>query len=254
MEDTPFFNFEILDAPEMIDIGQRLIMQGGELLDDTDLEPGERAKVEKVLSQCWDGFQEIKIQKDLLLKISKSKTLSQTERLFKEFIFHAVKILDLLPKMLGILMNSKFSSGSYIKNYKEILSALEHSEEKNIQSLANTIREKNGTLEFLSGLYEGARKEDIIRLCDGPLNKGHSTKLMKLPDGSVLEEVLYKVWSQLIYYIEDFMAYAIALRFLEFIEGLEVISKEEQDPIYPRKFRSKIRKVLDENGETEPLP
>ena len=47
MNDENFFGIEILEDPEMADVGQRLILQGSELLDDSDLSEEERKKVEK---------------------------------------------------------------------------------------------------------------------------------------------------------------------------------------------------------------
>src|SRR5262245_19257845 len=86
---------EILDDPEMTNTGQRLIVQGCELLDDSDLNQEERKKVEKIFSECWNRLSNVKACWSLLLRISEGYRQGTTtlqkkgtglRELFKEFV------------------------------------------------------------------------------------------------------------------------------------------------------------------------
>jgi hypothetical protein len=259
--------FEVLEDPEMTHIGQRLIMQGGELLDDTDLSPEERKKVEKVFSECWEDLREVKGLKDAFLKMSENypngrnvsiKKGYSPKELFAAFVVHSLKVLDHLIKMLGPLTYGKISHKSYLKHRDDILKALSHPErdskkETSYQALVQVIQEgESYWIESLTELHNKVQTNGHLEKTSLFKNDSSSSKgPWILEDGASADEKVHHIWKNLIDFCEDFVAHAIQIRFLEIVEGLEVIPHQMQDPVYPRRFKVLLRKASHESDGTE---
>lgn len=265
------FSFEVLEDPEMIEIGQRLIVQGSELLDDTDLSSGERNKVEKIFSECWEDLRKVKGLRDAFLKMTQNYRNGNTvsikksygpREIFGAFVAHSIKVLDHLIKILGPLTHGRITWKSYLKHRDDILKSFEHLENDSktqirYQALVQVIQEgESYWIESLTKLYEkvqgDANLEKVILFKNGaPLAQGSHHLEMILEDGESADGVLQHIWKSLVDFCEDFIAHAIQLRFLEIVEGLEVIPQQMQDPVYPRRFKVILRKASFENDGTE---
>ena len=267
--DDDALSFEVLEDPEMIEIGQRLIVQGGELLDDTDLSPGERKKVEKIFSDCWESLREIKGLRDAFLKMTQRyrNSLPSVQKkgvgpkeVFGAFVSYSMKILDQLMTILGPLTQGKIPWKSYLKHRENILKSLDHLEgisQTRSQALAQVIQEGESTwIETLAELYEkiqvNGNLDEVLFSKNGPLlQKGFPGMQFVLKDGKPVDEMVLRNWKSIVDFCEDFIAHAIQLRFLEIVEGLEVIPRHKQDAVYPRRFKVILKKASLESDETE---
>jgi hypothetical protein len=267
--DDDAFLFEVLEDPEMIEIGQRLIVQGSELLDDTDLSPGERKKVEKIFSDCWESLREMKGLRDALLKMTQRYRNSPPsvekkgvgpKEMFGAFVSHAMKIVDQLITILGPLTRGKIPWKSYLKHREDILKSLDHLEgisQTRSQAVAQVIQEgESYWIEPLAKLYEkiqaNGNLEKALFSNNGPfLQEASPDMQFVLKDGKTVDEMMLRNWKSIVDFCEDFIAHAIQLRFLEIVEGLEVIPRHKQDPVYPRRFKVILKKASLESDETE---
>jgi hypothetical protein len=267
--DDDAFLFEVLEDPEMIEIGQRLIVQGSELLDDTDLSPGERKKVEKIFSDCWESLREMKGLRDALLKMTQRYRNSPPsvekkgvgpKEMFGAFVSHAMKIVDQLITILGPLTRGKIPWKSYLKHREDILKSLDHLEgisQTRSQAVAQVIQEgESYWIEPLAKLYEkiqaNGNLEKALFSNNGPfLQEASPDMQFVLKDGKTVDEMMLRNWKSIVDFCEDFIAHAIQLRFLEIVEGLEVIPRHKQDPVYPRRLKVILKKASLESDETE---
>jgi hypothetical protein len=263
------FSFDVLEDPEMIEIGQRLIVQGSELLDDTDLSSGERKKVEKIFSDCWESLREMKGLRDAFLKMTQSyrkgppsveKKGVGPKEVYGAFVTCSMKILDQLMTILGPLTYGKIPWKSYLKHREDILKSLDHLEgipQTRSQAVAQVIQEgESYWIEPLAEIYEkikvNGNLEKVLNSKSGPLlQKGSPDIGFVLKDGKPVNEVMLRNWKSIVDFCEDFIAHAIQLRFLEIVEGLEVIPRHKQDPVYPRRFKVILKKASLESDETE---
>lgn len=270
MREDDFSGLEVLEDPEMILIGQRLIMQGGELLDDTDLEPADRRKVERIISDCWNDLSATKIYKETFLSLIKgyeegrqvpAKKGMGLNGHFRGFLLCAAKVLDRLARMLLPLTHGRIPGRSYLRCQKDIardLDALESIPKPRAEALSGMIRKLERRwvgdfTRFCGGI--GKNGGGLVFERDGSrLQSGRPALKILLPDGRDAAEWLRRSWEDLVDFCEEFMAHAIGLRFFEFVEMMEDIPKRRRDPVYSRRFRTVVRGASSENGETPASP
>ncbi len=259
MSEDPFF-FEVLDDLEMSEVGQRLIVQGNELLDDTDLTEQERKKTEKILSDCWTALQSMKTARDSFSKIAadyrqgKDVNPSQGVRLkdfFIVFIEQSAVVLHELAKIMGVMTHHDIVVRNSVRQYERFPETLRHlsgHSKKYLEELAQVLEKAQASwLGRLSILWDEIQKdktlEGYFRFKRGVvLDHGKISMDITLLSGIEVEPLLLQIWKELLDFCEDLMGYAIQLRFLEFIQGLEFIPKDQRDLVFPRRFKVIIRK------------
>lgn len=259
MSEDPFF-FEVLDDLEMSQIGQRLIVQGNELLDDADLDDQERKKVEKILSDCWTALQAIKTVRDSFSKIAadyrQGKDVNPRRGIslkdfFIVFVEQAAVVLHKLAKIIGVMTRHDIVVRNSIHQYERFpdsIRSLSGPPKKRLEELAQVLEKAQGTwLRRLSILWDEIQKdktlEGYFRFKRGVvLNHGKISMSITLSSGIEVEPLLIQIWKGLLDFCEDVMGYSIQLRFLEFIQGLEFIPNDQRDAVFPRRFKVIIQR------------
>lgn len=263
-------SFEIIEDPEMIIVGQRLIMQGDELLDITDLSDLEKRKAVKTISECWDILKAVKFLKDAFFKITRDyrdgkkvplKKDLGLKSVFVKFLEDIAKVLNHLLRLLALSALNKIVFKSYLGKYKELMESLHLLDVNPVQrslSLIEVVRQgQSDWIEDFTRLYQHVYLDKDIDGCfkikEGPsLENGRVRLEFFLSGGGSVEAFMENTWEFLVDFCEDFLGYAIQLRCYEIVDHLEVIPREERDSAYPRRFKPVFRGASPQSGETGP--
>lgn len=254
-----FLGFEILDDPEMIEIGQRLIEQGSELLDVTDMDASEKKQAEKIFSDSWNHLYRVKTVKKAFLRVAHGKTqyavtdaakrVSRLGDLLKNFLSESIHTLDHLSRLAKLCTHGNTVIRSFLKDISPAWDAGGQDIPENcVQGLNHVLKNaEEGWLKEFRSLHRQIHEEKNICLMFQAQN---DSGILKFLDGRSVEKTVSDLWSGLAGFCEDFMAHLLRLRFLSYVADLKVIPKEDQDLIYPRKFKVLIQGASSGNDET----
>ena len=253
-----FLSFEILDDSEMAEIGQRLIEQGNELLDVTDMDAGEKKQAEKIFSESWNHLYRVKTVRKTFLRMAHGKTpstlvdagkmVSRLGELLKSFLSESIHALDHLSRLAKLCTHGNVVIRSYLKDCPYAGNPYgQDIPETRVQALNRVLQDaESGWLKEFRLLHRQIHEEKNICLMFQTQNNDETLKFL---DGRSVETTISDLWTGLSRFCEDFMAHLLQLRFLSYVSGLKAISREEQDLVYPRKFKILIQGASSGNDE-----
>jgi hypothetical protein len=245
-----FLSFEVLDDPEMIEIGQRLIEQGSELLDVTDMDASEKKQAEKIFSESWNRLYRVKTVKKAFLRVAHGKTqsaaadapkkVSRLGDLLKNFLSESMDALDYLSRLAKLCTHGNMAIRSFLKDCPHAGNPYgQDIPETRAQALNHVLQEaESGWLKEFRSLHRQIHEEKNICLMFQTQNNAETLKFL---DGRSVEKIISDLWNGLSGFCEDYMAHLLQFRFLNYVAGLEVIPREDQDLVYPRKFKILIQ-------------